>query len=639
MYRAVKNLKQPKDKLPFKTTEDLPMEIKLKTKKGKTSINKTNLLNRKRTDLNKLIYLKNNDKDNEIIEDNKIKQDKQEELKDIIPSLKDIDLSQNIDNIINELKTQINRIDNMTIEEVENLEIGKVENMNIEKAVNLQVKQVNQLINDIDKLIKLNIDKDTLKEIIYEMNIENDNDDLKNINTIINKLNESIDKAEDKEEIKKALTDTKTELNNFKEAIKQNMMYDFKEYPMVKELPLAEQKKFKENVRVFIKNINPDILNPLLTDIINNKLYEDKVKLNSLYAKINDFVKFPGSTNSSNSHVIYKDDDDGIVFEYYPSDVNIKDNNPKSTFKYNETDYLIPSETILNIIKKFVDDNNNIRRKSFDIKAKGISTISTIQQGEGPNQAINKRFNEIENNINRLRYVLNDIYELFTVYVETTSKDLTIDELRKILSKKREEQLKKYHSEPKIFTPSTTQPVEPTKEDEEKLPTEEEILIQSNDEEPAQEQQEETTQEENNSKGLISENINYSILKQINKLMKDVEHIKNNINKTEPIKSIKPTEPIKPTNQTEPIQLTKPDLTQITQFDTTKLKHVKPNETPKAETQNDLQKIMERRRQDLEPDDYDEDDEEWADGYIKAGQIPKDKKMKRMINYYLTYFK
>lgn len=636
MYRAVKNLKQPKDKLPFKTNKELPMEIKLRAKRGKASINKINLLNRKQTDLNKLMYLKNNDKDNEIIEDNKIKQDKQEELKNIIPSLKDIDLSQNINSIINELKTEIKQIDNMTIEEVENLEIGKVENMNIEKAVNLQVKQVNQLINDIDKLIKLNIDKDTLKEIIYEMNIENDNDDLKNINTIINKLNESIDKAEDNEEIKKALTDTKTELNNFKESIKNTMIYDFKEHPIVKKLPPAEQKKFKENVKVFLKNINPDILNPLLSDIIDNKLYEDKVKLQSLYKQLNNFVVFPGSTGSSNSHVRHENYGDEIIFKYYSTDKNLNKNKPTSIFKYNEKDYLIPSETILNIITKFVEDNYNKGRNSFDIKAKGISTISTIQQGEGPNQTINKRFNELESKVNTLEYRMDDIYELFTVYLETTSKDMTVDKLRNIINKKREEQFKKYYSEPKIFTPITTQPTGPKKEDEEEqTPTEDEILIQSDNDEEEQTPTEQTPTE-NKSNGLISENINYSILKQINKLMKDIEHIKNNMNKTQPTQ---PTGPTQPTELIKPTEPTKPDLTQIIQFDTTKLKHVKPNEKPKTETQNDLQKIMERRRQDLEPDDYETDDEEWADGYIKAGQIPKDKKMKRMINYYSTYFK
>lgn len=624
MYRAVKNLKQPKDKLPFKTNKELPMEIKLKAKRGKASINKINLLNRKQTDLNKLMYLKNNDKDNEIIEDNKIKQDKQQELINIIPSLKDIDLSQNINNIINELKTQIKQIDNMTIEEVENLEIGKVENMNIERAVNLQIKQVNQLINDIDKLIKLNVDKDTLKEIIYEMNIENDNDDLKNINTIINKLNESIDKAENNEDIKKSLTDTKTELNNFKEAIKNNMMYDFKEYPKVKTLPPTEQKKFKENVKVFIKNINSDILNPLLNDIIDNKLYENKVKLQSLYKQLNNFIEFPSSTGpSSKSHILYENDDNGITFKYYTSDKNLNKDKPTSIFKYNEKDYLIPSKTILNIITKFVKDNENKGRNSFDIKAKGISTISTIQQGEGPNQAINKRFNEIDDKIDKLRDGLKNVYKLFKLYLETIKSDVKIDELVSILDGKQKEKEEDRQEQ----------------QEEQQEQKEEEILLQSNDEEePIQEQQEDQQkqQEENKSNGLISENINYSILKQINKLSKDIEHIKNNINKTEP------AGPTKPTQSTQPAGPTKPDLTQITQFDTTKLKHVKPNEpigTPKTETQNDLQKIMERRRQDIQPDDYEEDDEEWADGYIKAGQIPKDKKMKRMINYYSTYFK
>ena len=119
----------------------------------------------------------------------------------------------------------------------------------------------------------------------------------------------------------------------------------------------------------------------------------------------------------------------------------------------------------------------------------------------------------------------------------------------------------------------------------------------------------------NESTGLIRENLDINIKREIDKIKKDIEQLKMIIFK-----------------QHKQINTIKTDtLEQIKHFDKSLLNKA-PKEPEKQIEKNepsDLQKLMEKRRKDIEPDepDYTDDNDEWADGI-----------MSDMIKTYETYF-
>lgn len=555
----IKSLRQKKE-LKFKPDNEISNVRVLKTKKSNMTPKKIELLRQKQRDKELLYMMKN---DNKLIKNNQLTEDGKEEAKKI-DSLKYENLNRPVNELEDVINNQIKKIENMNVDEIEKMNINTVNDLSIEHAINVNLNKIDQLQTDLSKLIKLNVDKDTLHDIIYEMTQENDDPDFKRINSILIAFNKTLaefdsNDDEDKKKIKEKLKKLKDELSKESEKLKVIR----RKAPLLEYFNVNDdvEKEIQDFLMKNLRNIksfdNYDLFSKLMNRVIvdinnkNNDLRRINYDLDyfpGLYEKMNNILKNVNTNINTNKKSQMEVDYDGesIVLNYYDTEKNLKDKKPFETIRLN--DYPMNERFMLKILIDSLPDTEyfkKIIKKTFE------------------------KFNEINEAI------------------ENVNKQEQLKPMSPINSSKDNNDFN--------FDLSNTN------EDESKSSVDE-------------------------GEGLIKENITSS---KINKLMKEINVLKDEINdiKKTLINQHKyiNTEIKKTETKTNSL------LDEIKSFNKNELKKPPMIERIKNDDNIDIKKIMEQRRKDIKPDDYEEDEDDWAEGI--------DSDASDIINYYKRYFK